>query len=1039
MKNSIKFHLLSRQIAFLKFFCLVVLCSYNFYSFNVFAQRNQIIIRGQVVDTDGNALQNVLVDVKETLSFVLTDKEGNFTITVPNEESSLIFTLENYKKTTVRIGKNRDIRLTLLKEIKKHEDNLVNLMYGQQKESRLLSAVETVKGEQLEDIPVMFQNAALAGLMMGVQSIQSTGMPGADNASLYVRGQRSWRSSSPAVFVDGHLRSFSLLDPHEIESISVLKDAGSLSILGLRGANGAFMVTTRRGKEGKPVIRFNTQLRFSKPTQMPEYLDSYHYAQLYNEAYLNDNPGAEPVYTQEDFDLYLSGESPYTHPNVDWVDEIFKKSTISQHYNLSIEGGSSKAKYFVNFSYQNNDGLYRTAGLNTYNTNANFKVYSIRSNVDVSLTKDLLLSVDLFGRQQLRNNPGGSMSAEELFKTVYSLPANIFPLNYGPDRVAGTNDYRKNPYGILNHSGYSKYIHSTMEASMKANQKLDFITKGLSAYASLAFDARFDNTINRSKSYMVYEYAGKDETTGEDLFTTWGEPGKQVNKNSFGDSKIRIFDVEVGLNYAHVFGKKHDVSGLLIFNRNQQTTDTQQMTNYHQGLFGRASYAFDSRYLAEFSFGYQGTEQLPPKNRYGFFPAASLGWILSEEPFVKNAIGNNLLSFVKFYGSYGLTATDDGLPYFYYLPTMSNKGSRYHFGVNGSNVNGWGENSVFNPNVTWEETLKLNLGADIRLWKDRISLGFNYFKEKTSQILTTRYTVSTLSGYGFGGPLENIGKAENKGYEARIAYSNRIKDFYWILGGNFSFIDNTIIYNDEQPYPYDYQRRTGNSINDVFGYVSDGLYIDEQDRLNSPKTDFGAAYAGDIKYRDLNGDAIIDELDQRKIGDANLAEWNYGFFAGATYKGFDVKVLFTGVANRDYTYADLNIMAFKNEAGNGNEWGGGSVQKYHWENRYNPRDPSTWRTAKYPRLSLLGGTHNRLDSDFWQDNGDFIRLKTLEVGYTFPQDLTRKVKISKARIFYVGYNLFTWHNMRVIDPESQPGVCNYPVQKVSSIGLSLQF
>lgn len=1041
MKNCIKFHLLSKHSVYLKLFCFAIICSCSFNAPNLFAQKKkQIVVRGKVVDPKGEALENVLVDVKETLGFVLTDKDGRFTIAVPNEESSLIFTLDDYEKATVQIGKKRDLQLTLLKAVEKREDRTVHLMYGTQKESRLVTAVETVGGEQIENIPVMFQNAAIAGLMMGVQSIQNTGLPGADNASLYIRGQRSWRSGSPVAFVDGHLRSFSLLDPHEIESISVLKDAGSLSILGLRGANGAFMATTRRGKEGKPVIRFNAQLSLSKPTQMPEYLDAYHYARLYNEAYLNDNPGDEPVYKQEDLDLYASGASPYTHPNVDWIGELLKKQTIAQRYNLSIQGGSSKAKYFVNFSYQNNDGLYKTAGLNSYNTNANFQVYSIRSNVDVSLTNDLLLSVDLFGRQQLRNNPGGSMSAEGLFKTLYSLPANIFPLNYGPDKVAGTNDYRKNPYGILNHSGYSKYIHSTMEASMKANQKLDFITKGLSVYASLAFDARFDNTIDRSKAYMVYEYTGKDVTTGEDLFTTWGEPGKQVNKNSFGDSKVRIFDVEAGVNYARVFGKKHDLSGVLTFNRNQQTTDTQQMANYHQGLFGRASYAFDARYLAEFSFGYQGTEQLPKENRYGFFPAVSLGWVLSEEPYIKNTIGNNFLSFIKFYGSYGLTATDDGLPYFYYLPTMSNKGSsRYHFGVNGTNVGGWGENSVFNPNVTWEESLKLNLGTDIRLWKDRISLGFNYFKEKTSQILTTRYTVSTLSGYGFGGPLENIGKTENKGYEARIAYADKWGDLYWTIGGNFSFIDNTIIFNDEQPYPYDYQKRAGNSINDLFGYVSDGLYIDEQDRLNSPKTDSGAAYAGDIKYRDLNGDGVINEQDQRKIGDANLAEWSYGFFVGAAYKGFDVKALFTGVADRDYTYGDLNIMAFKNEAGNGNEWGGGSVQKYHLENRYNPQDPSTWRTAKYPRLSLLGGTHNRLDSDFWQDNGNFLRLKTLEIGYTLPQKWTRKAKISKARIFYTGYNLFTWHNMRVIDPESQPGACNYPVQKVSSFGLSLQF
>ena len=338
MKNCIKFHLLSKRTVFLKLLCFAVFCTYNFYFLDGFAQsKKQIVVRGKVVNPKGEALPDVLVDVKETLGFVLTDKEGRFTIAVPNEESSLIFTLNEYEKATVQVGKNRNFRLTLLKAVEKHEDKTIHLMYGSQKQSRLITAVETVSGEQIENVPVMFQNAAIAGLMMGVQSIQTTGLPGADNASLYVRGQRSWRSGSPVAYVDGRPRSFSLLDPHEIESISVYKDAGSLSILGLRGANGAFMATTRRGKEGKPVIRFNAQLSISKPTQRPEYLDAFHYAKLYNEAFMNDNPGEEPVYKQEDLDLYLSGESPYTHPNVNWIDEILKKQTIAQRYNLSIQ------------------------------------------------------------------------------------------------------------------------------------------------------------------------------------------------------------------------------------------------------------------------------------------------------------------------------------------------------------------------------------------------------------------------------------------------------------------------------------------------------------------------------------------------------------------------------------------------------------------------------------------------------------------------------------------------------------------------------
>jgi TonB-linked SusC/RagA family outer membrane protein len=1008
---------------------------------NIMAQdktkNKTVTVNGQVVNQTGASLSNVLVDLKESLTFTLTDADGNFTISVPGDNAELVFNLEGYSPLLVKVGKERELKIMLTPKVKTYEDKEIYLMYSKQKKSKITSAVATIEGKDIENAPVMFLNAAISGKMMGLLTIQESGLPGSDDASVYLRGRRSWQNRNPLVFVDGHRRPMSLIDFHEIDQISAYKDAGSLAVLALRGGNGAIMATTKRGKEGRPLLKFNAQLSIQEPTKTYDFLDSWHFAKLYNEAQVNDGVRETDYrYTDEDFQKYLTHESPYTHPDVDWMDEMLKESTVSQKYNMSIEGGSSLAKYYVNLAYMNNDGLYKTDNLNSYNTNANFQMYSIRSNVDVALTRDMSLGVNLYGRQQKRQNPGGSST--DILYTLYSLPSNKFPVNYGPDMVAGTNEFRKNPYGILNHGGYTQYIHNTVETSAEVKQKLDFMTKGLLIRGSIAFDARYDNTINRSKTYVVHQYMGEDPLTGEDTFKQWGEASKQNNSNSFGSRKIRIFDLEAGVDYVRTFGK-HDVAASLVVIRNEESDDTEQLTNIHQGVFGRATYVYSSRYIGEFSLGYQGTEQLPPDKRYGFFPAGSIGWIISEEPFIKEHLGN-VISFFKLRGSYGLAGNDDGIPYYYYLPTFKlNSSARYNFGTTGKDVPGWIENGLFNGRVTWEESLKLNVGADIRLFKDQFSLGFNIFNEKTNQILTTRGSVSALLGLGSGVvPLANVGKTRNRGFEIETSFTNRIHDFNWTIGGNFSYAHNKILFNDEQSFEYNYRYTVGNPINSQYGLISNGLYKDEQDMLNSPATNFGPAYAGDIKYRDLNGDGIIDLQDQAKIGESNLGDVSYGFSLGVEYKGFDFKALFTGVAERNYYVRGIGIIAFTNISGTGSPFDG-NVQQYHWDNRYNPQDPATWATATYPRLSLQGRVHNTQTSSFWIEDGSFIRLKNLEFGYSLPQKWTKNFWISKVRVFYSGYNLFTWDKMRTVDPESNPDANNYPVQRISSIGINIQF
>lgn len=894
----------------------------------------------------------------------------------------------------------------------------------------------TVEGSTLTDLPVTYMNTALSGMVPGVATSQNSGAPGSDYSWLYVRGQRSWRNSTPVIMLDGHVRDFSILDPYEIDQISVYKDAGALAVLGLRGANGAIMATTRRGKEGRPVLKFNTQISFRQPIRLPRFLGSHDFAVLHNEAMRNDGRPDEQRYNQEDLDLYRSGQDPWGHPDVDWLDQSLKKVTIGQKYNLSIEGGSSVAKYFVNLSYRTDEGIYKTdKDINTYKTNASAKIYSLRSNVDIALTKSMDLAISLFGLQRQLSNPG----AGSPFGAIYSLPSNSFPMNYGKDKVAGSNELRNNPYGILNHSGYTRYLHSTMEAQAELSQKLDFITRGLRIRGSLAFDFFFENNINRSKRYIVYEYKGDDEA-GQPVFDTWGQANKQSNSNSYGAAKTRIFDVEAGLDYNRTFGR-HSLAATLLFNCSQRSDDTQNLTNTHQGLLGRVTYDYGSRYIAEFSFGYQGTEQMPPQKRYGFFPAVSAGWVLSEESFIKNTIGNTL-SYFKIRGSWGITGNDAGIPYYFYLPAFIQAGGRYTFGAEPRNVNSWVEDvkHQYLPNVTWEKSEKTNIGVDMRLFKNRLSISADYFREFTSQILTPRNTISTLIGYGTsGGPLGNVGRSYNSGFEAEASYTGRIGDFHWTLGGYASYAKNEIRYNDEQPFAFSYRSAVGYPIGSQYGLQANGLYTSEQDRYNSPKTTFGTSYAGDIKYRDLNGDGVVDNQDQRRIGYNSLGELNYAFHASAQFKGLDLQVVFSGVGNRDAYLSGVAIQAFSNISGSGSEMAG-NVREYHWNNRYNPEDPATWAKAAYPRLSLTDRDHNyKQTSSFWIDDASFLRLKNLTVGYTLPLRISKKLHMSRVRIYYSGYNLFTWSDMRTIDPEDSAGGSGYPIQKTSSIGINIHF
>jgi len=980
------------------------------------------VITGTISGPDGTALPGASVQVKETGAGTATDVMGHYSIKAQKGQTLLIRFI-GYDNKEVAVGAEKRINISLTANAGGLNEVVV-LGFGQtQKKVAQTGAIASIGTKELKQSPVANITNALAGRLPGLIAIQRSGEPGYDQSDLLMRGRATFNDASPIVTIDGIKKDYSaitLLDPNEIENITILKDASATSLYGVKGANGVIIITTRRGKEGKPAINASVQRAIQAPVRLPKFLNSFDRATLANEAYKNDNPaGTLPPFSQEALDAFRTGSDPLKYPNVNWMEELLKPSNLTRA-DFNISGGSPMVKYFVNVGYVQQDGIYKAEKQPKYNPNTQYKRYNFRSNVDIDFDKDFSVALNLFGAIENGNYP--KMTAGELFDMLRKVTPNAFPVRY-PTGLYGGNVSALNPLYWLNTKGYTQNFNSSLSGMLSATRKLDFITKGLFIKGNYSFDGYFKNSFTRTRNERLAIYKGSGDYNDPASYTYTGEdlplsaPSSSFNQN-------RDIWMDLSLNYQRTFGE-HSFSGLLLANRTQEVRGG-TIPYVSQGLVGRVAYSYKDRYFAEFNAGFNGTDNFAKGKRYGFFPAYSAGWLISEEPFLK---GSNFVDFLKIRASYGTTGSDKLFGRRWLFISEYNSNSGYDYGDPLTWMSGVTEGAMANPDISWETSKKMNAGLEFKILKNLLGLNVDIFREKRDNILITRRSIpSTIGVYPGNLPPVNFGSIENNGYEIELTHNNQVGKVTYFVRANMSVAKNKILFMDEENKPYDYQRLTGHPIGQLFGLTAIGFFADEEDIKNSP-TQFGNLIPGDIKYKDLNGDKVIDANDEGPIGHTEVPEIFYGISGGVNWKNFDLSFLFQGAGKFNVMFSDQAAYEFVDN---------GNLMPEHlgrWT-------PATASTATYPVLHHGFNVNNHRPSTFFMKDAAYLRLKNLELGYTFKNvQLTKKTGFDRLRIYANGMNLYTWDKIGgAFDPETPSGRGNnYPQQKVYNLGLSVDF
>jgi TonB-linked SusC/RagA family outer membrane protein len=891
--------------------------------------------------------------------------------------------------------------------------------YGKQPTWMVSSAISTVKGSELQKSFASNLTNTLYGRLRGLTVGQGNGEPGNDGASLNARGLGTYVNNNVLVMIDGFENNLSQLVPDEIETISLLKDASAVAIYGSRGANGVLLVTTKRGRNAPLSINFSTQQGFQSATRLPQFLGAYDYARLYNEGLKNE--GKADLYTKANLDAYQSGSDPLYHPNVNWYDQVLKKNAAISTYNLNFRGGSSNVRYFALLNYISNSGLLINAGdKDPESANSKYGRFNFRSNVDIDISERLFASLTLAGTVEDKSNPA-ALTTGGLFSNLATIAPNAFPVT-NPDGSYGGNAAFSNPLGNVMQTGSYRSNGRTLQSTLKLTNQLDFITPGLSVSGAISFNNFFRSYSTKSKQYERFSIAkGVGDTV---KYTKFGQKTSLVGNEDNSDQWRNIV-FQGFLNYDRTFGK-NALSGLLMYNYDSytnidnSTTAINALPFKHAGLGGRLTYSNNQKYIAELSFGYMGSENFAADKRYGFFPAASLGWIVSNEGFLKNS---NLLTFLKLRASYGLVGNDLIGGTRFAFEQRYPYTAQYFLGTTNTNVFGLAEGTAANTNLTWEKDRKMNFGVEATLLK-QLDISLDVFNNDRYDILAKpNATVPQYIGVPL--PFLNVGKVNNKGFEASIRYnSHPTKEFQYFIQANAWYAKNKIVFSSEGVRLYAYQDSTGGSISQPFGLEALGLFKDAADIAASPKQTFTPVQPGDIKYKDQNGDGLIDQNDTKAIGNPSLPTVTYSFHGGFKYKGFDLDFLFQGITGNTVYFGGSLFHAFQN---NGKV---APIALDRWT-------PETAATASYPRLSASNNLNNYRFSSFWQRDGSFLKLRNVELGYTIPQKLVEKIKFANVRVFVNGTNLLSFDKMEgYIDPETRSG---YPALRTVSGGVRCQF
>lgn len=896
------------------------------------------------------------------------------------------------------------------------QNDINRVAYGIQPKWMTTGAVSSVKGNELKSFVPNIANM-LNGQIPGLVVQQWGCEPGADSPAMNARGVNTYGSGTGLfIVIDGFQSTeayFQQLTPQEIESITLLKDASATAIYGSKGANGVLLITIKRGTSDKIKINFSIQSGFQQPLRLPEFLGAYDYATLYNEALVND--GKSPFYTPMDLEAYKTGNDPIFHPDVDWYGTILRKAAPITNYNFTASGSNEYFRYFVLLNVLDDRSLYRKAGnVSDFSKNGTYTRYNFRTNIDVKLSKRLQGAVTLGGTIEDKTNPGTSENTSGMFDLMSSIAPNAFPV-YVSTGMYGGNSMYSNPLGDLMQTGYTSYNGRSLQAIFQLKGDLGFITPGLSVNGAVGFNTYFKSYSKKSRQYA--RYSVDRDNADEIIYTTYGQNTSLAGDES-SSSQWRDYSLQASLNYNRTFNGLHNIDAIYLGSYNDYVVTGTDLSYKNIAMGGRVTYSYDKRYIGEFSFGYNGTENFPKGHRFGFFPAGSLGWILSNEAFLK---GNPILNYLKLRASYGIVGNDNigGIRYMF---DQYYDGYGYHLGNSNNVQDGLVQGKLANPDVTWEKEKKFNVGFEATL-VNKIDVSFDYFIQKRSNILSQPYR--TVPDYlGISRPDINIGKVGNKGLETSIRYNGiGKKDLTYFVETSLWYAKNKVVYNAEAIQENEYLYGTGRIVGQPFVLEAIGFFKDEDDILKSPTQTFTDVRPGDIKYKDQNKDGKIDSNDYYPIGYTSMPQITLGLHGGITFKGFDMDIFFQGAANRTVYCGGKYYHAFQNDAKVS------SIALGRWT-------PETAETATYPRLSSENNLNNYQASSFWQKNGNFLKLRSLEIGYTLPFQLSRKINLEKVRIFANGTNLFSLDHMDgFTDPETMSG---YPALRTISFGLSIQ-
>ena len=1023
-------------------------------------QQNKRKISGRVTDIKGEPLIGVNVTVDGYANGSITNMDGLYEIFVTKKSVVLKFTYIGFKTSEIRTNASTNIYDVTLEEQVNELEETVIVGYGTQRKISNIGAQSSMKMEDIKT-PSASLTTTLAGRLAGVVAVQRTGEPGKDAADIWIRGISTPNTSSPLVLVDGVERSFNDIDPEDIESLTTLKDASATAVYGVRGANGVILIKTKPGKVGKPTVSADYYESFTRFTKMVDLADGITYMNAANEAMRND--GIATKYTEDQIRNTIAGKDPYLYPNVDWLKEIFNDWGHNRRVNVNVRGGSEKVAYYASVSYFNETGMTVTdKNINTYDSKMKYSRYNFTTNLNIDVTPTTKVEIGAQGYLGEGNYP--AISSADLYNAAMSISPVEYPKMFfvnGEAFVPGTstNNNFNNPYSQATRRGYDNLTKNQIYSNLRVTQDLDMLTKGLKLTAMYAFDVYNEIHVHQDRAESTYNFLDTSvpyDMNGQPILQRIYEGSNVLSytQETSGNKKTYL---EASLNYDRTFNDDHRVSALFLFNQQSKLlypkgTLEDAIPYRMMGIAGRATYSWKDRYFAEFNIGYNGAENFSPKHRFGTFPAFGVGWVVSNEKFWQPL--SKAVSFLKIRytdGKVGNSEVSDRR--FMYLDQMKENGDYgYKFGPNGTKWSGY-ETVNMAVDLIWEESRKQDLGIDLKLFNDDLSIVFDLFKERRENILLKReHSIPSFLGYNTSAPYGNIGIIENKGFDGTIEYNKRInKDWVIALRGNVTFNKDKWIQGELPEQKYEWMNQYGHNINGVKGYVAEGLFtqaeIDDMARWESlsdankaitPKpfaSQFGTVKAGDIKYKDLNNDGQIDAYDQTYISRGDVPTTVYGFGFTVGWKDLSVGMMFQGVAGAERVLNGSSVNPFNGGGGSGNLYS-------NIGDRWTEENPD--QNAFYPRLSYGSETTSNINnfqkSTWWVRNMNFLRLKTLQISYNLPKPWVNKVHLKNAAVYVMGTNLFTLSRFKLWDPElNTDNGASYPNTTSYSVGINFTF